>query len=93
MTTAELARAVRFLEITTRKAVTATFAGRYTSAFKGRGMEFDEVREYQSGDDVRTIDWNVSARTWRLHTKRYVEEPGTPPPGASARRTGPAGPR
>ncbi len=74
MTTAELARAVRFLEITTRKAVTATFAGRYTSAFKGRGMEFDEVREYQSGDDVRSIDWNVSARTGRLHTKRYVEE-------------------
>ena len=74
MTTAELARAVHFLEITTRKAVTATFAGRYTSAFKGRGMEFDEVREYQSGDDVRSIDWNVSARTGRLHTKRYVEE-------------------
>jgi uncharacterized protein (DUF58 family) len=74
MTTAELARAVRNLEITTRKAVTATFAGRYTSAFKGRGMEFDEVREYQSGDDVRSIDWNVSARTGRLHTKRYVEE-------------------
>jgi uncharacterized protein (DUF58 family) len=74
MTTAELARAVRNLEITTRKAVTATFAGRYTSAFKGRGMEFDEVREYQSGDDIRSIDWNVSARTGRLHTKRYVEE-------------------
>jgi uncharacterized protein (DUF58 family) len=74
VTTAELARAVRFLEITTRKAVTATFAGRYTSAFKGRGMEFDEVREYQSGDDIRSIDWNVSARTGRLHTKRYVEE-------------------
>ncbi len=74
MTTAELARAVRYLEITTRKAVTATFAGRYTSAFKGRGMEFDEVREYQSGDDIRSIDWNVSARTGRLHTKRYVEE-------------------
>jgi len=74
VTTAELARAVRFLEINTRKAVTATFAGRYTSAFKGRGMEFDEVREYQSGDDVRSIDWNVSARTGRLHTKRYVEE-------------------
>jgi uncharacterized protein (DUF58 family) len=74
VTTTELARAVRFLEITTRKAVTATFAGRYTSAFKGRGMEFDEVREYQSGDDVRSIDWNVSARTGRLHTKRYVEE-------------------
>jgi len=74
VTTAELARAVRFLEISTRKAVTATFAGRYRSAFKGRGMEFEEVREYQSGDDVRSIDWNVSARTGRLHTKRYVEE-------------------
>jgi uncharacterized protein (DUF58 family) len=74
MTTAELAKAVRYIEISTRKAVTATFAGEYKSAFKGRGMEFDEVREYESGDDIRTIDWNVSARTGRLHTKRFIEE-------------------
>ena len=74
MTTAELAKNVRYIEITTKKAVTATFAGEYASAFKGRGMEFDEVREYQIGDDIRTIDWNVTARTGRLHTKRFVEE-------------------
>jgi len=74
MTTAELARKVRYIEITTRKAVTAAFAGDYRSAFKGRGMEFDEVREYQVGDDIRTLDWNVTARTGQLHTKRFVEE-------------------
>jgi uncharacterized protein (DUF58 family) len=74
MNTAELAKKVRHIEITTRKAVTATFAGEYRSAFKGRGMEFDEVREYQMGDDIRTIDWNVTARTGGLHTKRFVEE-------------------
>jgi uncharacterized protein (DUF58 family) len=74
MTTAELAKKVRYIEITTKKAVTATFAGEYKSAFKGRGMEFDEVREYQSGDDIRTIDWNVTARTGKLHTKRFMEE-------------------
>lgn len=51
-----------------------TFAGRYESIFKGRGMEFDEVREYQPGDDIRTIDWNVTARTGWLHVKKYVEE-------------------
>ena len=66
MTTAELAQKVRYIEITTKKAVTATFAGEYKSAFKGRGMEFDEVREYQTGDDIRTIDWNVTARTGKL---------------------------
>jgi len=74
MNTAELAKNVRYIEINTKKAVTATFAGEYASAFKGRGMEFDEVREYQIGDDIRTIDWNVTARTGRLHTKRFVEE-------------------
>ncbi len=74
MTAAELAAKVRLIEITTRKAVTATFAGEYRSAFKGRGMEFDEVREYLVGDDIRTIDWNVTARTGELHTKRFVEE-------------------
>jgi uncharacterized protein (DUF58 family) len=74
MTTSELAKKVRYIEITTKKAVTATFAGEYKSAFKGRGMEFDEVREYQTGDDIRTIDWNVTARTGKLHTKRFMEE-------------------
>jgi uncharacterized protein (DUF58 family) len=51
-----------------------TFAGSYESIFKGRGMEFDEVREYQPGDDIRNIDWNVTARTGWLHVKKYVEE-------------------
>jgi uncharacterized protein (DUF58 family) len=74
MTPAELAKQVRYIEVTTKKAVTATFAGEYKSAFKGRGMEFDEVREYQLGDDIRTIDWNVTARAGKPYTKRFVEE-------------------
>ncbi|MHC4426769.1 MAG: DUF58 domain-containing protein, partial [Planctomycetota bacterium] len=52
----------------------ASFAGQYESVFKGRGMQFDEVREYTPGDDIRTIDWNVTARTGRAYIKRYVEE-------------------
>lgn len=74
MTPAELARQVRLLELSTRRRVTEVFAGEYTSAFKGRGMEFSEVREYQPGDDVRFIDWNVTARTGRPFIKRFVEE-------------------
>jgi uncharacterized protein (DUF58 family) len=74
MISSELAKKINLIRISTRKAVTATFAGEYASVFKGRGMEFDEVREYQSGDDIRTIDWNVTARTGRLHTKRFLEE-------------------
>ncbi len=74
MTPAELARQVRLLELSTRRRVTEVFAGEYTSAFKGRGMEFAEVREYQPGDDVRFIDWNVTARTGRPFIKRFVEE-------------------
>lgn len=74
MTPAELAKQVRLLEITTRHAVTEVFAGEYSSAFKGRGIEFSEVREYQPGDDVRTIDWNVTARSGKPFVKRYTEE-------------------
>jgi len=70
----ELARKIRILQITTRKVVNDVLAGEYGSVFKGRGMEFDEVREYMPGDDVRTIDWNVTARTGRPHVKRFVEE-------------------
>jgi uncharacterized protein (DUF58 family) len=65
---------VRRIEITTSHLVTDVFAGQYHSVFKGRGMEFDEVREYQFGDDVRTIDWNVTARTGTPHVKKFVEE-------------------
>ncbi|HMN39305.1 MAG TPA: DUF58 domain-containing protein [Phycisphaerales bacterium] len=74
MTPAELAKQVRLLEIRTRHAVTEVFAGEYSSAFKGRGIEFAEVREYEPGDDVRTIDWNVTARTGKPFVKRFTEE-------------------
>ena len=62
------------IDITTNRLVTDVFAGAYHSVFKGRGMEFDEVREYQHGDDIRYIDWNVTARTGFAHVKKYVEE-------------------
>jgi uncharacterized protein (DUF58 family) len=71
---AEILRKVRRIEITTRSLVQNIFAGEYKSVFKGRGMEFDEVREYLPGDDVRSIDWNVSARMNHLFVKRFVEE-------------------
>jgi len=74
MLTGELMRKVRQLPIRTRRTVNEDFAGEYSSAFKGRGMEFAEVRLYQPGDDVRTIDWNVTARTGEPQVKRYVEE-------------------
>ncbi|MFC1601700.1 DUF58 domain-containing protein [Candidatus Sumerlaeota bacterium] len=70
----EILKKVRRIEIATRKSVNDVMAGEYHSVFKGRGMEFDEVREYLVGDDIRTIDWNVTARTGRPHVKRYVEE-------------------
>ncbi len=70
----EIFEKVRRIEITTSRLVTDVFAGEYHSVFKGRGMEFDEVREYQIGDDVRAIDWNVTARTGKPHIKKYVEE-------------------
>ena len=70
----DLFEKVRRIEITTSRLVTDIFAGEYHSVFKGRGMEFDEVREYQIGDDIRTIDWNVTARTGIPHVKKYVEE-------------------
>jgi uncharacterized protein (DUF58 family) len=70
----EILRQVRLLELRTRGLVNSVFAGEYRSVFKGQGMEFAEVREYQPGDEVRSIDWNVSARTGRMYVKRYVEE-------------------
>jgi uncharacterized protein (DUF58 family) len=71
---AELRAQVRRLEIRTRQAMEAGLTGEYQSAFRGLGLEFEEVREYRYGDDVRTIDWNVTARTGELHVKRYREE-------------------
>ena len=70
----ELLKKVRRIQITTRHAVNDVFAGQYHSTFKGRGMEFDEVREYVPGDDIRSIDWNVTARTGSPHIKKFVEE-------------------
>jgi len=70
----ELLQRVRRIEITTRRAVEDTLAGQYHSVFKGRGMEVSEVRPYAPGDEVRAIDWNVTARTGALHVKRFVEE-------------------
>lgn len=70
----ELLKKVRQIEISTRHVVNEVFSGEYHSVFKGRGMEFAEVREYQPGDDVRTIDWNVSARMGHPYVKMYEEE-------------------
>jgi len=70
----ELAKKIRYIQIYSNKIVNDMLAGEYHSVFKGRGMEFDEVREYQYGDEVRRIDWNVTARMGRPYVKRYVEE-------------------
>ena len=74
MISPELVRKIRYIQLRTRRTVTTAFAGEYRSVFRGQGMEFDEVREYQPGDDVGSIDWNVTARTGRPHVKRFVEE-------------------
>lgn len=71
---ADVLRQVRRLELRTRRLMDSSFAGEYRSLFKGQGMEFAEVREYQPGDEVRTIDWNVTARMGRPFVKQYVEE-------------------
>src|SRR5882757_7230194 len=65
---------MRELEIRTRRMVDDTMAGAYHSVFKGRGMDFSEVREYTPGDEVRTIDWNVTARAGRTFVKKFTEE-------------------
>ncbi len=74
MIPSELAKKIRYIQIYTSKAVNDCLAGEYESVFKGRGMEFDEVREYQIGDEIRSIDWNVTARVGEPYVKRYVEE-------------------
>ena len=74
MIPAELLRKIRGIEIRSRHIVTDVLAGQYHSAFKGSGMEFEEVREYQPGDDVRSIDWNVTARMQHPFIKTYREE-------------------
>jgi uncharacterized protein (DUF58 family) len=70
----EILRKVRRIEIRTKKLVNDVFSGEYHSIFKGRGMEFEEVREYQPGDDIRIIDWNVTARYGYPFVKKFTEE-------------------
>lgn len=70
----EILREIRRIQITTSRMVTDVFAGQYQSVFKGRGMEFYEVREYSPGDEIRFIDWNVTARTGHPFIKKFVEE-------------------
>ena len=74
MLTREVLQRVREIQIRTRRQVADVLAGEYVSAFRGRGIEFDEVRPYVAGDDVRTIDWKVTARMGEPYVKRYVEE-------------------
>ena len=80
MISQDLAKKIKRIQITTNRIVNQVMAGQYQSAFKGRGMEFAEVREYTPGDDIRTIDWNVTARAGRAnnclqpYVKQYVEE-------------------
>jgi uncharacterized protein (DUF58 family) len=73
-TTKTILNRMRQLEIKTRRLVNDSLVGEYHSVFKGRGMDFDEVREYVAGDEVRTIDWNVTARAGRPFVKKYTEE-------------------
>jgi len=72
--TREIIAKVREIEIRTRRLVDEAMAGHYESVFKGRGMDFDRVRDYQRGDEIRTIDWNVTARTGAPHVKVFTEE-------------------
>ncbi len=74
MLTRDLIKRIRKLEITTRRVVSDMLAGQYHSVFKGRGMAFSEVRQYQPGDEIRTIDWNVTARMNDAYVKVFAEE-------------------
>src|SRR5438045_2596284 len=73
-TPAEILKKIRTLEIKTRGLVETAFAGDYHSVFKGRGMNFEDVREYQPGDEIRAIDWNVTARLGTAYVKKFTEE-------------------
>ncbi|HEC69647.1 MAG TPA: DUF58 domain-containing protein [Candidatus Omnitrophica bacterium] len=70
----EVLTQIRYIQIITSRLVNEVFAGEYQSVFKGRGMEFEEVREYQPGDDIRSIDWNVTARMNSPYVKKFIEE-------------------
>src|ERR1700720_1938866 len=70
----EMLKRIRQLEIRSRRLVNDLFLGEYLAVFRGRGIEFSEVREYLPGDDIRTIDWNVTARLGEPFVKKFVEE-------------------
>ncbi|MDP2906294.1 MAG: DUF58 domain-containing protein [Candidatus Omnitrophota bacterium] len=70
----DILKQIRRIQITTSRMVTDVFAGQYHSVFKGKGMEFYEVRQYQPGDEIRSIDWNVTARTGQPFVKKFIEE-------------------
>ena len=70
----EILKKIRLIELRTRRLVNSTFAGQYHSVFKGRGMNFEEVREYAPGDEIRSIDWNVTARMNLPYIKKFTEE-------------------
>src|SRR3954470_24013397 len=74
LTTKDILKKVRELEIKSKKLTTDLFTGEYHSAFRGRGMSFKEVREYAAGDDIRFIEWNVSARMGHTYSKIFEEE-------------------
>ena len=74
MLPSEILKKIRRIEIRTKKLVNDLFSGEYHSTFKGQGMEFEEVRQYEPGDDIRLIDWNVTARTGYPHIKKFREE-------------------
>src|SRR5208337_1314953 len=74
MISKDVLKKIKRIEITTRHLVDTVLQGEYLSSFKGRGIEFTEVREYTEGDDVRTIDWNVTARTNIPYVKTFIEE-------------------
>ena len=69
----EILKKIRRIELRTRRLVNSMFAGQYHSVFKGRGMNFEEVREYAPGDEIRSIDWNVTARMNAPYIKKYTE--------------------
>src|SRR4030095_12585762 len=74
MNAREILKKIRHIELKTRGAVAETFSGQYRSVFKGRGMNFEGVREYQPGDEVRTIDWNVTARLGEVRGEAFVKK-------------------
>ena len=74
MLSPDLVKKIRQIQIVASRMVNTSFAGQYESVFKGRGMQFEEVREYMPGDDVRSIDWNVTARAGKPYIKRFTEE-------------------